>query len=311
VEHAARRCCDNPYYAFHQPAGTSLICIQGDWSNVVDAKIKGRVAAAMAADSQSPYSPLYARAVGTPKPWGVTALFAEYTGVHRPLEVDWSVERGVRTNGGTPRTASDSVVARAVALEKPVGLEKPVPLAHSSAVAAVQRSPVLVAEPSERAVAESPRACPFTTFWEFAVAVNRSDPAAMALASNGAASDLPIDGVELRRLLDMMWFRTVLDRLSRDWRERLLEALIDGTAVPDYAVKLGRHTVRLREAGYEQLKTIASTTVVADWMRPDLDLLLTIGRFWGPDALTRVRFVEPPERHEQSKIETLLRRLRN
>ncbi len=42
VAHAARRCCDNPYYAFHKPAGTSLVCIQGDWSNLVDAKIKGR-----------------------------------------------------------------------------------------------------------------------------------------------------------------------------------------------------------------------------------------------------------------------------
>ena len=82
MEHAARRCCENPFYAFHKPPGTSLICIQGDWSNVVDAKIKGRMATAMGPDSKSPYSPLYARAVGTPKPWGVTALFAEYTGTH-------------------------------------------------------------------------------------------------------------------------------------------------------------------------------------------------------------------------------------
>jgi hypothetical protein len=47
------------YYAFHKPAGTSLICIQGDWSNLVDAKIKGRLAAAMGAHATSPYSPLY------------------------------------------------------------------------------------------------------------------------------------------------------------------------------------------------------------------------------------------------------------
>ena len=73
VEQAARRCCENPYYAFHKPAGTSLICIQGDWSNLVDAKIKGRLAAAMGGEAKSPYSPLYARAMGTPRPWGVTA----------------------------------------------------------------------------------------------------------------------------------------------------------------------------------------------------------------------------------------------
>ena len=135
VEHAARRCCDNPYYAFHKPAGTSLICIQGDWSNVVDAKIKGRLAAAMAADSQSPYSPLYARAVGTPKPWGVTALFAEYTGTHRPLDVDWSLERGVRTTADrTVREARDSGGSHRT-------VNEPIKAAPS---------PVVAAEPSAR-----------------------------------------------------------------------------------------------------------------------------------------------------------------
>ena len=54
VERAADRCGDNPYYAFHKPAGTSLICIQGDWSNLVDAKIKGRLAAAMGAHADEP-----------------------------------------------------------------------------------------------------------------------------------------------------------------------------------------------------------------------------------------------------------------
>jgi len=295
VEHAAGRCCDNPYYAFHQPAGTSLICIQGDWSNVVDAKIKGRLAAAMAADSQSPYSPLYARAVGTPKPWGVTALFAEYTGAHRPLDVDWSLERGVRTTADRAvREARDAGGSRRA-------VNEPLMAAPSPAVAA---------EPSPAAVVEPPRACAFTTFWEFAVAVNRSDPAALALAGNGATSDLPIDGVELRKLLDMMWFRAVLGRLSRDWRERVLEALIDGTTVPDYAVKLDRQTMRLRELSYEQLVKVGSQTMVADWIRPDLDLLITVGRFWGPEAVTRFRFVEAPERHEPSRMETLLQRLR-
>jgi cell division GTPase FtsZ len=300
VEHAAARCCDNPYYAFHKPAGTSLICIQGDWSNVVDAKIKGRLAAAMAADSQSPYSPLYARAVGTPKPWGVTALFAEYTGAHRPLEVDWSLERGVRTNGGSYRTVNERVAPEPA----------PVAAAMPSPVVSAAPFPVVDAERSHPGVVESPPGSAFTTFWEFAVAVNRSDPAAMALAGNGATSDLPMDGVELRRLLDMMWFRTVFARLSRDWRERVLEALIESTAVPDYAVKLGRQTMHLRELSFEQLQTIASKTIVADWMRPDLDLLITVGRFWGAEAVTRVRFVEAPERHEPSRMESLLQRLR-
>src|SRR5580765_7144142 len=108
VEHAARRCCENPYYAFDKTAGTSLICIEGDWSNLVDAQIKGRVGAAMGVDARSPYSPLYARAVGIPKPWGVTALFAEDTGTQRPLEVDWSLEKGARTVTHPPRADAEA-----------------------------------------------------------------------------------------------------------------------------------------------------------------------------------------------------------
>ena len=81
----------------------------------------------------------------------------------------------------------------------------------------------------------------------------------------------------------MMWFRTVLARLSRDWRERVLEALIDGTAVPDYAVKLGRQTMRLHELSSEQAAgRSVQRPSLPDWIRPDLDLLITVGRFWGP-----------------------------
>jgi hypothetical protein len=81
-----------------------LICIEGDWSNLVDAQIKGRVAVAMGVDAKSPYSPLYARVVGMPRPWGVTALFAEYTGAQQPLDIDWSLEAGVRTTCSCCRT---------------------------------------------------------------------------------------------------------------------------------------------------------------------------------------------------------------
>jgi cell division GTPase FtsZ len=292
VEQAARRCCDNPYYAFHKPAGTSLICIQGDWSNLVDAKIKGELAAAMGVDSKSPYSPLYARAVGTPKPWGVTALFAEYTGTHPPLEVDWGLERNVRTAVSSHRSVSEPI--------------------------AVEESPLAVAETTETAkrhmdqtLVEPPRALAFSNFWEFAVAVNRSDPAALALASNGATSDIPIEGAELRRLLGMMWFRTVLARLSRDWRDRVLEVLIESVPVSDHAVKLGRQTMHLRELSYAQLQEISAKTLVPDWVRPDLELLITVGRFWGADTVTRFRFIEATERHESSMVESLLQRFRS
>ena len=294
MEHAARRCCDNPYYAFHKPAGTSLICIQGDWSNLVDAKIKGRLAAAMGADAESPYSPLYARAVGMPRPWGVTALFAEYTGTQQPLDVDWSLERGMRTTASSHRTVAD-----------PSEVEE-APLAVAESPEAVEPHTAGVVSGVIRTEARA-----FATFWEFAVALNRSDPAALALAGDGATSDIPIDGDELRRLLGMMWFRTVLGRLSQDWRDRVLAALIESAPVPDHTVKLGRQALRLREASYEQLQEIGSKTIVPDWIRPDLDLLITVGRFWGPDAMKRFRFVEAPERHEPSMMETLLDRFRS
>lgn len=301
VEQAARRCGDNPYYAFQRPAGTSLICIQGDWSNLVDAKIKGRLAASMGADANSPYSPLYARAVGTPKPWGVTALFAEYTGTHQPLDVDWSLERGVRTAAASPRVFSEPIAIDEVPQVAPEILAAAAPLADRT----------IPVDQSDQPIIEPPRALAFTSFWEFAVAVNRSDPAALTLAGDGATSDIPIDGPELRRLLGMMWFRTVLARLSRDWRERILNVLIDSAPVPDHAVKFGRQTMHLRELSYEQLREIGSKTIVPDWIRPDLDLLITVGRFWGADAVKRFRFVEAPERHEPSMMESLLQKLRN
>ena len=44
VADAVRTCWQNTYYSFSKPVGTSLVCIQGDWSNVVDAGIKGGLA---------------------------------------------------------------------------------------------------------------------------------------------------------------------------------------------------------------------------------------------------------------------------
>jgi cell division GTPase FtsZ len=293
VAHAARRCCDNPYYAFHKPAGTSLICIEGDWSNLVDAQIKGQLAVAMGADARSPYSPLYARAVGMPRPWGVTALFAEHTGTQQPLEIDWSLEGGVRT---------------AAAVLEPIAVDGAPLAAEKSAAPANERR-----DSSDQKVVDPPRARAFATFREFAVALNRADPAALALAlqGDGAQSDIHVDSTELRRLLGMMWFRTAFDRLPRDWRERLLHVLIEGTTVPDHAVKRGRQTLPLRDLSYEELEEIGSQTSVPDVIRPDLDLLIAVGRFWGAEAVKRFRFVETPERHEPSMMNSLLHKLRD
>jgi cell division GTPase FtsZ len=274
VDIAARQCCDNPYYAFRKPAGTSLICIQGDWSNVVDAKIKGRLATAIGVDSRSPYSPLYARAMGAPKPWGVTALFAEYTGAHPPLEIDWSLERGVRATTGSYESAPEPVTVEA----------------SSRAVANSAPRPE---RPMVQAPLEPPRGRTFSTLWEFTVAVNRSDPAALALASNGVTSAIPFDGSEVKRLINTMWFRGVIPRLSREWRDRVLDVLIDSVVLTDHPVKLGRHSRHLRELSYAQLQELAARVPVLDAVRPDLDLLIAVGRLWGADSVKRFRFGEP------------------
>lgn len=271
VETAARQCCDNPYYAFRRPAGTSLVCIQGDWSNVVDAKIKGRLATAIGVDSKSPYSPLYARALGTPKPWGVTALFAEYTGAHPPLEIDWSLERGVRS-AAVPQESEAEPVTREESPRAPA------------------ESQVHAERPADRAHLEPPRRRAFSTLWEFTVAVNRSDPAALALASDGVTPDIAFDGAEVRRLVGAMWFRSVIPRLSHEWRDRMLDVLTDSVLLTDHPVKLGRQSTRLRELSYAQLQELAARLPVLDAVRPDLDLLIEVGRLWGAEGVKRFRF---------------------
>jgi hypothetical protein len=210
----------------------------------------------------------------------VTALFAEYTGTQRPLDIDWSLEKGVRTAA-------------------------PAPMADAKSPEPVEQQ----TDPSNRKNGDAPPARGFTTFREFAVALNRADPAALVLAGDGT-SDIPVDGTEVRRLLGMMWFRTAFDRLPGDWRERVLRALIESTTVPDHAFKRGRQTIHLRELSYEDLQETSSTTAVPDGVRPDLDLLLAVGRFWGADAVKRFHFVELPERHEPSTMESLLHKFR-
>jgi hypothetical protein len=225
-----------------------------------------------------------------PRPWGVTALFAEYTGTQQPLEVDWSLEGGVRTTA--------TVV-------EPIAGDAPLAPARSPEPVKKRR------DSSDQRVVAAPRARAFTTFREFAVALNHSDPAALALAGDGATSDIPVDTTELRRLLGTMWFRTVLDRLPGDWRERLLHVLIESATVPDHVVRRGRQTIHLRELSYEELEEISSRTSVPDSIRPDLDLLIAVGRSWGADAVKRFRFADVPERHEPSMMDSLLHKFRD
>jgi hypothetical protein len=69
--------------------------------------------------------------------------------------------------------------------------------------------------------------------------------------------------------------------------------------------------MHLRELSYAQLQEVGARTLVPDVVRPDLDLLITVGRFWGADAVKKLRFVDAPEQPKTSKVEGLLERFLN
>lgn len=266
IDAAVRECWANPYDAFDRAAGTSLVCIQGHWSNVVDARIKGRLSALVSRGAaDSPYNPLYARAVQTPRPWGITALFAEDTGTHAPLEIAWNVEARV----GSPATVPVSTVPPQAAAVTPL------------------QAAVVSAQPP---VPESREAPAFGSFWELALAVNRGDATALALAGNGTDGGVPIDATELRKLLGTVWFRSVFPRLSRSWRDRLFEVVTERVPFQNHLIRVGRHSVPLSEITYSQLNDIVTRTDVPDPVRMDMQVLLAVGRLWGDEALRHCQF---------------------
>ena len=294
IDAAARGCWDESYYAFRGSVGTSLVCIQGDWSNLVDARLKSRIAtlAIGSGGAEHPYNPLYARADGTPKPWGVSAIFAEYTGPSAALELDWTIS------------------PRAMRPRQPIVVEPPAPAPITPPVGDLPiatPAPVAVA-PAREPVAAAGRG--FTTLWEFAIALNRQDAAALAIARDGAGSQIPIDGGEVRKLASTIWFRTIFPQLSGAWRDRLLQALVEDVVVPNHPVRC-RHRVKpLQSVSYDEMKEIWSNTFVPEGQRADLELLLTVGRLWGDEALSRMRFAEHGPGDGPSKLGALIQSFR-
>ena len=281
IEEASRQCWENSYYCFTKPAGTSLVCIQGDWSNVVDGRIKGRLAAMAAGNAaENTYVPLHARPAHAPRPWGVTMLCAEYTGNHAPLEIAWPLDSRVslptRIQSATP---------------------EPVPVVAAAAVA----TPVAPPAPIRASIEPSP-ARTFSTFRELCLGVNRSDVAALAIAGNGASSSIPIDLAELRKLLGTVWFRTVFTQLSQPWRDRMLDILLQSGPIPNHAVRAGRRTARISELTYEELRQVPIETILPDAVRGDVQLLIAVGTLWGPDAIARFTFAEEPQEEHSKKL---------
>lgn len=260
VDAAVRACCENPYDAFGKTAGTSLICIQGHWSNVIDARIKGHFRSVVAREGgDDAYNPLYARALQTPKPWGVTALFAEHTGHHPPIDISWPLEE-FNPPARTPTFELD---------REPLEPEVP--------------------EDDMPSLPESSPA--FASFWDFALAMNRGNSHALALAANGCEPAIHIGGGELRKLLTTFWFRSVFERLSPSWKQRLFEAVVDLVPVTDHPVRIGRRTVPLRETNSAQLETLARRTDLPDAVRSDVQVLSAVERLWGVDARGRCQFI--------------------
>jgi cell division GTPase FtsZ len=293
IDEAVRRCWENQYCAFDKPVGTSLVCIQGDWSNLVDARIKGRLAALATAGAQDAwYSPLHARAFQTPRPWGVTALLTEYTGVHRPLELDWTVPK----RNVLPRPAM-AIVPAVITTDR-----RDAPL--TAAIAEPAPMPLLPDEPIPAA------RLPFNGIWELARGLNRADRAAIAIAAEQGPAAIAVDELEVRKLLDTFWFRSVFPLFSQPWRERLLDALTTAVIVPNRMVRIGRQMTPLNDLTYEQLKAIGDKEFMRSESGDGVRLLLAIGGLWGPSALVRVRFGELVQADESSRLATLLSGLR-
>ncbi len=294
IAEAVRGCWQNTYCAFSKPVGTSLVCIQGDWSNLADAKIKGGIAALALGDAPGrPYNPLYARAFQTPRPWGVTALFTEHTGVHEPLVLDWNVRASAAAFRQPPNGPTT------------VELVEPAPAQATTAVppnaADVQPVSSIAAEP--HAVS---RSTSFDTVWDFARALNRGDRAALEAAADERQPEMPIDGLEVKRLLGTIWFRGVFTHLSATWKERLLAALAESVVMPNHVLRNGRQAVHLKELRYEQLKEISATTLLRGAAGTDLQLLLAIGNLWGEHALSRLQFADTTEHEDSSRLASLL-----
>jgi len=268
------------------------VCIQGDWSNVVDGKIKAQLAAlALRHGSDSPYNPLHARALYAPRPWGVTTLFAEYTGSHAPIEIDWSAERRVQIILSAP---SDAVTG-SEALDE---------------VAVVRAEPAAAAPPPPAPPAPAAPSPAFATFWEFALAVNRSDPEALKMAA-GDDGGVPMDGRVLKKLLGTFWFRSVFARLSAAWQARMLDVLAEHVTIPDHPIANGRRVTHLREMTPEQHQHLLSDPGLPEPIRPDVQLLVTVAALWGADGLARLGFPAAAPAQDTSRLALLLQPFRH
>ena len=125
--------------------------------------------------------------------------------------------------------------------------------------------------------------------------MNRGDAAALAVAGNGASAAIPVEGAELRKLLGTVWFRSVFPQLSQPWRDRLLEVLLQSGPIHNRVVRSGRRSAKVSELAYEELRQVPAETILPDAVRADVQLLISVGMLWGPDAIARFAFADEPQ----------------
>jgi hypothetical protein len=168
---------------------------------------------------------------------------------------------------------------------------------------------VVPARPTAERLGAAP-ARMFATIWDFARAVNRSDPAALVIAANGVDGHIAMDGPELRKLLTTFWFRSVFPQLSKDWQDRILNVLVAHAPITDHVVGSGRRAMHLRDMTHDERQRMMNDPTVPESVRADLQLMVIVGALWGPEALDRFQFTAGSVA-ETSRIGMLLQPFRH
>jgi hypothetical protein len=84
------------------------------------------------------------------------------------------------------------------------------------------------------------------------------------------------------------------------------------TPLPNHTLAIGKRTVRLSELSHEQLNDLFTRTYVGGAARPDLELLLTVGKLWGPQSLERFQYINgsPTGERERGRLASMFHGLR-
>jgi hypothetical protein len=194
-------------------------------------KIKNRYCRTRARKcSGSPVQPLYARAVHAPRPWGVTALFTEYTGTHEPMPLVWNSRPAPPIAESTP--TPPPVPPTAPAIPAPVQIERP-------------------AAPA------------FATVADLARAIKPERPCRAGTRCPRSRARHLHRWPRRQKACRAVWFRAIFPKLSAAWRECLLDALADAVVIPNHVLSAGATLFIWPTGALEDLKALAASMTVS------------------------------------------------